>query len=270
MSYEEYDELDAERWTILGHMARSPAHYLEAKKQRHETNTLRLGRAVHCALLEPDLFKTRWVTYTGKRRDKRIAEYRDFLEANRGAEILNAAEMAHVIAVAAAVRRHPVALVWLEGASEQTVTWTDQDTGLRCKARCDTITLPKLVELKGTKDGDPRRFASQAAGLRYHCGVAFHLDGCLASGIELDDEPLIIAVETAPPFDTQVFSLDPNVVAAGRLEYKRLLARVAECNASGRWPGRAPSDIVPLTLPDWAYIDAGADPWGLDLAGLED
>lgn len=270
MNYEEYDEIDAERWTVLASMADSPAHYQEAKQKRFETKSLRLGRAVHCALLEPDLFKTRWVTYTGKKRDKRIKEYQEFLERNRGAEILNAAEMSHVIAVAASVRRHPVARVWMEGAHEVSVTWIDEHTGLRCKARCDTVTLPKLVELKNTRSGDPRRFGYQAAALRYHCGLAFHLDGLLANGYELDQEPLIICVEGPPVFDVAVFDLPAEAIAAGRAEYQRLLVRVAECQASGRWPGRAPSDIVRLTLPDYAYADNSVDAWGLDTAGLEE
>lgn len=269
-SYEEYDALEGVRWTNLAFMAQSPAHYQEALARRYDNLTLRLGRAVHCALLEPDVFRERFVCYTGGRRDKRIKAYQAFLAEHRGADVLTTEEMAHVVATAAAVRRHPVARRWIEGAHEQTVVWTDPDTGLRCKARCDTITVPKLVELKSTQDGDPRRFANRAAGLRYHCGLAFHLDGARAAGHELDPEPLIIVVESRPPYDCQVFSLIEHAVLAGRNEYRRLLQRVAECNASGQWPGRSPAEVVPLALPEWAYTDPSADPWGLDLTGLEE
>lgn len=264
MSYAEYDRMPGVRWSRLRAMAVSAMHYQAAVAT--DTAPRRLGRAVHSAILEPGEFRERWVCYSG-RRDKRTKEYQAFLAENEDKEILSAKEMNHVIQCAAAVRRHPVAMRHLGGAAEHVVTWLDQLTGLRCKARCDLVAPPFHLELKSSARLDDRAFARTAANLGYHVGLAFHHDGLVANGLELDPEPLIIGVETAPPFDVVVFNLPEASMLAGRREYQRLLVKVADCAHDGLWPGRAPDKVVPLVLPDWAFADPDADPDGLELDG---
>jgi hypothetical protein len=281
MTYEEYDAIEGVRWSILKWMSQSPAHFEEALQGGgRETAPLRLGRGVHCAILEPETFSGRWVTWTGK-RDARHKKYQAFLAEHAGKEVLSATESSHIVSVSAAVRRHEEARRWVTGASEQVVTWRDEDTGLKCKARIDllcnvkpggpysTAGLWRQVELKSTEDADPRWFPTRAARLGYHAQMAFHQDGLIANGFRMDPEPLVILVETVPPFDVQVFGLVEPAVEAGRREYKRLLARVADCMVKNEWPGRAPTGIQPLDIPERYYLDPETGISGaLDLSGL--
>jgi hypothetical protein len=55
-----------------------------------------------------------------------------------------------------------------------------------------------------------------------------------------------------------VYTIPEPIVALGRREYQRLLVRVAECTATGEWPGVA-ADVQELALPEWAHFDPGED-----------
>lgn len=282
MSYEEYDRILAVRWTVLRWMANSPAAYLEALvgSGQGETKALRLGRAIHCALLEPGVYPAKWVTWTGKARSGK--KWDAFKAENFGREILTGAESASVVAAVAAIRRHRVARLYLDGACEQVAVWVDRPTGLKCKSRSDIVGPMKYVEIKTTlATVEPVRFGMLAARMQYDAGIAFHLDGMRQAGAEVDDEPLIIAVEAKPPYDCVVFRVPMAIVWRGRNEYRRLLDRLAECIEAERqealggksqstlWPGHAPDHVVDLEYPEWAFRDPDAHPFGLDVTGLE-
>lgn len=269
MTEQEYRQLPGVRWTHLKAMAVSPAHYQAAIEvtdggDDEDTPARRIGRAAHCLLLDgPTVFANSWATWCGDRRSKAWKEF----EAKETREILSESESTVVINVVAAVQRHPIAKSRLIGAREQAVTWRDEHTGLRCKARIDLQTNERLIDLKTTGRLDHREFAGTSARLRYHAQLAFYGDGLRANGWSGEPEPLIVGVETSRPWDVVVYELPSAAVDAGRREYRRLLELVAECQASGTWPGRAPDRIVPLELPEWAF--GGFDD-GLDMSGLEE
>lgn len=261
MTEAEYAAKPGVRWSHLKRMAKSALHYRAAVDGLFggETRALRLGRALHSMLIEPDTFNGEWVCWAGQRRGKK---WEDFAEANADRSILTWTEMSFVTNAAAAVRRHRVALEYLGGARELFVTWLDEETGLRCKARIDLLAADRLVDLKSSAAIDPFSFGRLAARLGYHAQLAFYLDGLVANGVVIQPEPILIAVEMAIPFDVVPYELSLPVMEAGRREYRRLLLQVAECEARGEWPGRSPASLVQLEIPDWAYggFDDGLDP----------
>ena len=283
MSYDEYDRQMGVRWTNLQKMAASPAAYLEqVLRGRGDTASRRVGRAVHCALLEPASYPDRWVTWTGTQ--KRGPKWDQFRKEHVGKGVLSRVESEHVIQTSSAVKRHKVARRYLDGSTLESVAiWWDPETGILCKCRSDIMHHPvgltkgKYVELKTTQATvEPRAFGRLAARMGYISGMAFHLDGMRAAGAGVDDQPYIIAVEAKPPYDCVVFLVGEALIEAGRNQYRRLLGRVAECaknDANGSadaWPGCAPDHVVPLELPEWAYADPDAGYMGLDLTGLEE
>ncbi len=279
LSYEEYDRIMAVRWTVLRFMGQSAAAYMEQLLNgRGETTALRLGRAIHCLLLEPEAYPDQWATWTGERRRSKAWDAFRSLHAGKG--ILTKAESDQVVQAVAAVRRHKVARRYLDGAAEQVAVWTDPSTNLKCKSRSDIVGPTKYIELKSTQMSvEPAAFGRLAARMQYHVGMAFHLDGMRTAGAPVDEQPLLIAVEAKPPYDCVVFLVGEALIAAGRNEYQRLLGRVDDCikaelaqwanpQAPAPWPGHAPDHIVPLELPSWAFSDKNADYLGLDLTGL--
>lgn len=259
-----YQSLPGIRWSRLKHMLTSAAHYKHAcdAKEGPETTARRLGRAIHCALLEPEAFKSRWVTWTGKVRNGKAWEAFKLEHADR--EIMSVSESRLVVASAAAIRRHRTALLYLRGAREMTLTWTDAETGLPCKLRLDLLCARRLLDVKSTGRLDPRTFGRTCAALSYHGQLAFYMDGLAACGIEVDPEPIILAVETSAPFDVVPFEVPKVVVDAGRSLYRGLLHRVKECLDADSWPGRSPDGMMTLEFPTYALPESE-----LDMTGVE-
>jgi hypothetical protein len=255
MSYADYHAIAAVRWSHLKHMDRSPLHYLHATTQeRPDTPALRFGRAVHVLTLEPEQWGARYVVWDGGAR--RGKAWESFEGDNADREILTADEAERVRAIAGAVRRHPVAGPMLAvGATEGVIQWADEETGVACKGRFDHV-HGRLVDLKTAADVDPRRWMANAYRYGYHAQLAFYADGLRASGVDLRDaDPAIICVESVPPHDVLVYTLDPIIIDQGRQMYRRLLARVKECTERGEWPGISGASTLPLVLPAWAEAE---------------
>lgn len=259
--FSEYAEIKAVNWSTLKEMRRSPRHYRHILAvARADTASLKLGRATHTAIFEPDRLPLDYVVWMGGRRAGR--EWAAFCEAHPEQTIVNEEEYARCLAMRDAVHAHPVARELLrDGVAEQSVTWTDPDTLLECKARMDWIGALALCDLKSTRALDPPWFASTAARLGYHCQGAFYRGGLREIGIDLPFK--IVAVESAAPYDVAVFSLDEDTLYVGEQEVAKLLRMVAECHATQEWPGAAPAEL-PLILPSWVF-DQSADE---DASGL--
>ncbi len=264
-----YGAIGGIHWTCLKEMRRSPKHYKWRLENPIEpTWPMKLGLAVHTAVLESDRFPLDYAVFKGPRRAGK--EWEAFELANAGRTILKVPEYEMCLAIRNAVRRHPIANHLLEvGEAEKVLTWTDERTGLDLKGRVDWFNGYGLVDLKTTADVDPRWFGMTAARQGYHAQLAFYRRGLHAQ--QLDAPAKILAVESEPPHDVIVYSLSEDDLAAGDREIDALLARVVECTRTNVWPGRCDGDETPLQLPAWALCNPDLDPTGLGLviAGAE-
>lgn len=251
-----YCRLDAVNWSSLKYLDQSPLHYRwhQDNPDDHDTPSRRLGRATHTLALDPESFERTYAVYDGARRGTN--DYKAFEAANVGRDILKATEFDEARAIAAAVQSHPVLAPYREGARyELTATWTDAATGLRCKARPDWLpgSGDVLIDLKTSTTIDGRRFGNLAARMGYHCQLAHYKAGLEACGHPVE-RVVLVAVESAAPYDVAVFELDNDALQAGREKVDELLARLAECQASGRWPGRYEAERA-LELPFYVFAD---------------
>lgn len=249
----EYEDIDGIRWSRLKSMRVSPLQYrYDVEHPREETVHLRIGLAIHCLVLEPHQWEQDFAVFRdGKaRRGKAWEAFRDE-HGDKTLLTMDEYERAH--AAAEAVLGDPVASPYLTGgASEQTVTWQDQETGLPCKARVDLVG-GRLVELKSTHSVIPRKFATLAAQLGYQCQLAFYLDGLRANGFAASEDPVLVVCQSEEPHDVVTYFVPEDVIDVGRVEYRRLLRRLKECQERDEWPGVADKAELTLTLPAWAY-----------------
>lgn len=259
-TYAEYEAVNAVRWSDLKYMAVSPLAYRHrVTAEPTDSAAMLFGRAVHAAVLEPLSLADAFTVFDGPRRGAVWTEFRD---ANAGKDILTRPEWDRVLAVQAAVMAHPVAAGLLSGPGENevTVTWTDPETGLACKGRLDRLVTrprPLIVDLKTTRTLDPRLFARSVAELRYCSQLGMYRDGVgIARGFKCG--AVIVAAESEAPHDVGVFRVASDDLWSGSDEYHALLAKLAECEASGEWPGRFP-ERQELELPPWAYADQLTD-----------
>jgi hypothetical protein len=253
MNEQEYRAAPGVNWSTLKHMGRSPLHYRHAvtSPSTEPTPAMILGTAVHLLTLQPER-ASEIVAFEG---DKRTKEWKQFKADNAAKLILGAEDLATARAMAAAVRAHPVAGPLLAGCqTEIPIFYVDAATGLTCKVRLDAAKPGAVVDLKSARDVAPRAFGRQSAALDYPGQLAHYGAGWEA---ETGDIPslYIVAVENTAPYDVAVYELDHVATHAALARRRRYLDRVAECVASGIWPGQVP-ELAPLDVPTYYMEDS--------------
>jgi hypothetical protein len=243
-------------------MAKSPLHYQDAiQHPLEDTDAMRIGRAVHCAVLEPARFSASYPVWGGARRAG--SEWVAFLAACDG-DYLREEEAETVRAMSGAVRGHTeAAKLLLTGESETVLEWTDPDTDIECKGRVDWLRPGVVADLKTTRDGDKRTFERQSASMHYFSQLGFYSMGAEAM-FGRPHKAAIISVENVRPYDVAVYRVPALVLDRGKALCRTWLRRLAECRATGLWPGRY-SEVLDYELPAWMM---GQDE--IELEGGED
>jgi hypothetical protein len=247
---EQYHADPAVSASHLHAIARSPYHYWSRyldpnRKPVEPTAAMRLGSLMHCAVLEPDELLQRY----GVAPDRRTKAGKEQAErmATEGMEAVSESDMALALSMASSVRNHPAAAALLaQGKAEQSFWWDDLPTGLRCKCRPDWYYGATVVDLKTTTDASPAGFARSVATFRYHVQASHYL-----AGLHGAERFVFIAVEKTAPYAVAVYELDAEAMAAGNELRLRDLRMIADCRATGEWPGYG-DDCQALSLPKWA------------------
>ena len=251
-----YHALDAVSKSDLDRIARSPAHWKYG--EREETAAMRIGSAVHCAVLEPERFATDYAvapptSLCDKRTKAGKEQFAAFEEENAGKTVLTFEEGTLCAHLAASVRAHPRAAALLSaGQPEVSAFWNDPEFNVRCRARYDWLTPDGLaLDLKTTQDASAGAFAKSCANFRYHVQSAWYQDGYLQATGDLPLGFVFIAVEKTPPYAVALYELDGEAVDYGRALARRDLARYVTARELDVWPAY-PDTIQPLSLPRWA------------------
>ena len=238
LSLSEYHAAPGLSKSDLDLIARSPAHWKYG--ERVTTPAMRLGAAVHAAVLEPDQWERRYARATGRRKADP--------DTDPDRMVLSADEWETCQRIRDTVWRHPTCQdLFQEGQAEGSAWWLDPETGLLCKCRPDWSRPGLLSDLKTASDASPAGFARAVERYRYHVQAAYALDGWPQAGGGAVDQFLFIVVEKAPPYAVALYELSAAYLDAARARYRRDLATAAECLTLQHWPGY-PTDIVTLPL----------------------
>ena len=256
----------------------SPLHYWAAyldpnRKPREATQAMKIGTAWHCAVFEPDEFEARYVEIPAG-LDRRTKEGKALWEeiSASGREPMTPDGWEQIQSMAASARRHPVSRVLFEqcdGVAEQSLFWTDAETGVRCKIRPDYAIAPcklfpngLLIDGKTGEDMSAEGFAKYAWNWQLHLQAAFYADGFRQ--VYRTAEPpafMWLAQEKAAPYATALYSGGADFIEFGRRKYRQLLRVYAECRRTDTWPGY-PETVTELALPVWAekQVQEGVKP----------
>ena len=222
------------------------------------TAAMLTGRLLHQFILEPKRFKKEHFQAPECKRNTKAGKelWEGSLLANPGHEPVRAEQWVQFENMRAAILEHPKAGAYLrvKGSSEVSAFWTDQATGLDCKARIDRLTERQgcIVDIKTTQDASPRAVSRAVYGFNYHLQAAFYTDGMLANGFD-DITFIFVFVEKAPPFGVSVCKLNDDYLAAGRKMYRDALDNYKQCHDADVFPGW--DEIITLERPPWI------EPW---------
>jgi len=259
--FEEYLQWDAVSQSQLGELARSPAHLQESiASAEYDTDALRIGRALHCAVLEPGEFtspKRFGILPDGT--DRRTKAGKELWESirGRGATPIKQAEHDAIRGMRDALFAHTAAGILLRspGPTERSLVWVDEETGVLCKARHDkhaeSVGGGVILDVKTTVDAGAREFERTIFNFGYHRQGAFYLRGAAALGLPVSHYA-ILAVEKEAPYGVAVYRLNDGVLDAGDAECTALLRRFVRCVKANAWPAY-PATVQDIAIPDWAW-----------------
>jgi len=258
-----YDMLDSDYFampaasnSLLSELKKSPAHLQAALASSPEpTPAMRLGTAFHVATLEEAKFSEYWgrgSELSGRTKEGKSAKKE--LEMRYAPDkILKPADYDTVCSMRDSVMRHSIAGELLEGVeTEVAAIWTDEATGISCKAKIDGLPGDNdcLIDLKSTLDASPEAMAKAIYNFGYYRQGSWY-----TSPFDDRDRFIIIACEKKAPFAVAVYEVSRAALAQGHSEVQGLLERWADCiemfGHDGEWPGY--DEIVySLDLPVWA------------------
>ena len=240
----------------LDKIAKSPAHYKASRETKHEdSDALVFGSAFHDYILLPDTFQTAY-TVLPPDFNGRTKEGKAMLESIRqsGQTVLKAEWLTAIEGMAAAIAAHPKASALLQGGkAEQSIFWTDEDSGIDCRCRPDYLNPSGIiVDLKSTTDASPEEFARSVAKYRYHVQDAFYSEGYYQATGQWPRGFVFIAVEKTAPYAVACYSLNDDAKVYGRELFRSDLKTLLEAEKSQEWIAYS-QEIETLSLPAWAY-----------------
>ena len=267
VSFTEYCQWDACNHSKLKRIDKSPLHCRELPSYE-KSAAIRLGQLVHAGKLEPDSVDSRYAVMpqfelspenkTGK-GEQSTSTATAYCKAKREAFTIQANKLNCTIVsqaeydqyktcLAAMLENHQVTSLVNDGESEVSIVWHDRHTGLRCKARLDSVS-DVLLDLKTSRDdGDfplPLSFDYSLWKYSYYTQAAFYQDGWEAvTGQRL---PFWFAVvSTNAPIQCIAAPIGEMTLNLGRDKNTERMSLYAQCKASGIWPGYESPELFEL------------------------
>lgn len=273
IEYEEYNEWEAVRHSnlfILEEGTLAHYRYTVDHPEEFDSGAFRTGHAGHTAVLEPSEFSQRYVckpdTYTNEKGEEKKFNAnskvcKQILEtlAASGKTILSTAEYQQALACGAACQKKEMLRLLIDkGVPEVCLVWTDEKTGMKCKARVDLLINNSLIlDLKTSAfPVNVRRFGSSAARYGYPSQLAYYWTGLKQITEQEPELPLFAAIEKSMvekigPGAVAVYQLGKEDMEVGRCQNEYFLERIQKAEEVGEWPGYPDEEISDLVLPGW-------------------
>lgn len=228
----------------------SPKHFhaaMNGELKSEDTRSMKLGRAIHCMLLEPDTFSDRFVVAgscsatlkSGDRKGELCGRQSTYMDptgdwycgthepkdkAPHGMEVITETEMRQAEGVRESLKSSPVmGMLRRPGWSECSIVW--EYGGLPIKGRLDRACLegsrPTIMDLKKCQPGKATQEEMERAILNhgYHIQAAGYVRGIEALTGKTP-EFWWIFVEDKPPYDVNVQLASAQVIGIGWQAFK--------------------------------------------------
>jgi exodeoxyribonuclease VIII len=208
---------------------------------RKETNAFAIGKAAHCAILEPEDLENRYTKGPDARRNSNEWKHAEDFARHAGTTLLKPDDydMAMVIRDMAATVPE-LELMRQGGCTVETSAYhLDEETQTLVKTRPDIYnpTHRLIGDIKNMADASPEAFKRDVGKFGYHMQHALYSE-VWAAGAEMPvDGFFFIVFEKSDPPLVAVYELSAAAIAEGYARYRSALARYAECVRTDTWPG---------------------------------
>ncbi len=218
--------------------------------ERRETEALKLGSLIHCAVTEPERLATR---YAVTKLDRTGTKAWEDAERQAGGRILiKQADWDDALRMRDAVYRHPIAreLLGAAGPVEDSFWWIDPETGVLCRGRADKIAagMGVVVDLKSTEDASPAGFAKSVETYLYDWQNVIYTDGLAAAPGGFQAQAFVfLAIEKSYPHLVGAYELQAEDVDKARHQVREQMRSYRQCEITDTWPGYSDT-LEPLAI----------------------
>lgn len=215
-------------------LLKSPAHYQAYLNEEHnDTDAMRFGRVYDAYLLED---VTPEVCPYASFRTNEAKEWRD---SHTDYVKLNEAELLREM-------RAAMPPIFQGGSAQVPLYWTDEVTGVKCKALPDYIAGHTMYDLKTTDDASERAFAYSCRKYGYDIQAAMYLDAANANDMDIR-KFIFVVQEKSAPYAVAQYKLSEESIEEARMRYRDALALYRDCEASGEWNGYS-NEVIEIVL----------------------
>jgi hypothetical protein len=232
--------------------------------EKESTDAMDIGTLADAGLLEPERLDDLYAVYpadllasNGAASTKAAKEWCAEQEA-AGKIVLKQKQFDVVQAMVESARKQ--FSTWLAQPSErqQSIFWTEPETGIRCKCRPDWMILPPrsktafVFDLKTTQSAHPRAFAKRCEEHGYWMQHAHYSEGVAAlTGREV--EFYFVVVESKFPYACNVQRFKPEDVAKANAARMQALHDLAGCLATGDFSEPWEQEYVDINLRPFCF-----------------
>lgn len=256
MTNAEYHATSAVSKSDLDLIAKSPAHYIEAKNApKEQSASMLLGSVAHKLVLELDKFEEEFaIAPNVDRRTKAGREqWAEFAKnITDKITVIDNSVFEQAMEIAKAVGCHPIASKLFSGGQAETSHfWSDNGTECKCRPDYLRTDIKTVIDFKTAQDASPDEFTKAAYKYRYHVQAAWYLDGLNKCGIGVENF-IFVVCETKPPYNVMCYVADEYMLKLGRAEAEKNLETYKKCAETGTWYGyEEKPKINDLSLPEW-------------------
>lgn len=234
---------------------KSPYHfwyetYSGLAPEKEATPAMKLGSLFHTMLLEPDKFEREYFVISQKTMPAIDTNpYRLIKEEAAGREAITASTFEKAQQMAELCKKHGIVATVLEGAEfEQSIFWTDKETGLQFKARPDIWSASLVADLKTAEDVATYKFQRAAIDYGYYLQAAMIHEACKSLGRPVSTFASLV-VEKSEPYVPKLFVMSDAAIQHGLDQFQALKHKLAKCIKNNEWEGYP---VEELSIAPWA------------------
>ncbi len=249
LSNEQYHSSEGISNSGLTLIDRSPSHFKASRSE--PTRAMEIGTAIHCAILEPEIYQRDYRVIDCESRASAI--YKAACKERDSSLVLTQSEGDKVSGMHDSFYAYGPARGFMDmpGHNELSVYAKDPETGVLVKCRFDRLLDCGIaVDLKKTQDARPEAFTRSIDNYRYYVQAAFYMDVYKwATGEDLQSFNFA-AIEEAAPHGCRVYPIDALSIEFGRMAYRSALNTYADCLAADKWPGYT-EEVQEIGISNW-------------------
>lgn len=238
---------------------KSPYHFwyetISGLAQKQEaTPSMNIGSAFHTMLLEPAKFQMEFAIAPkiDRRTKQGKLDWEEFEKLSFGKIILTDEQFSKISKMVDLVSKHEIVTTLLdEAVFEQSIYWTDKETGLQFKTRPDIWSSKMVVDIKTTNNANLYSFSRSALEYGYYLQAGMAFEACKAIGRSFEMF-VILACEKDEPHVPAVYIMKEEALNFGIEQFNTYKRRLKECIDSNKWEGYL---VQELGVPKYATIN---------------